>query len=102
MLAVGEVIGEKQALQAASQIGFIEDEGLEVLLLSDLHDLFDGKGAFESCVLVNFMSTESVVSNLTGMKERVWSRVRRNKPMDGAWLARKLKGLRRQAGPGTG
>jgi len=63
-----------------------------VLLLGDLRDLFFGVGVFDGRVPISSIYTSTLVPLLVQIEERPWSRVRRGgKPLDGAWLARKLE-----------
>jgi putative DNA primase/helicase len=93
LLRVAEVAGgtwPERARLAATAIGAVEDEGLEVLLLRDLRDLFRGEWLFDGRVPCDSIYTEMLVTELCRVTERPWCRIRKGKALDGAWLARKL------------
>ncbi len=94
LLRVAEAVGgpwPDRARAAANEIGAVADEGLEVLLLRDLRDLFMGEGIFDGRVKINSIYTEVLVAELCKVPERPWARVRKGgKPLDGAWLGRIL------------
>jgi putative DNA primase/helicase len=93
LLRVAEVAGgewPERARLAARMIGTVEDDGLEVLLLRDLRDLFYGEALFEGRVPIDSIYTEMLVKVMVSCEERPWGRIRKGKPLDGAWLGRKL------------
>jgi putative DNA primase/helicase len=87
LLRIAEVAGgawPERARRAALAIGAVEDEGLEILLLRDLLEIFDrtSKG---------WIYTADLVVELVKIPERPWARVRKGgRPLDGAWLGRIL------------
>ena len=90
LLAVADLAGGEwpaKARQAAAALETGDDaEGLGILLLRDLRELFD------ECE-TDRLPSEDIVKALTGMEDRPWPEYRRGKPITQRQLATLLKGF---------
>jgi putative DNA primase/helicase len=87
LLAIADAIGcgdeaRKVAVELASRNA--DDDSIGVMLLSDISLTFKEKG-------VGKLASESIIDFLVNLDGRPWADLRRGKPIDKNWLARKLK-----------
>ena len=91
LLAIAEAVGGDWPARArAAAVRLREDQGLEdsgILLLADLRDLFETKGAER-------LSSEQIVADLVLMEERLWPEWRQGQPITATQIARLLKPFR--------
>ncbi|MCH7867919.1 MAG: DUF3631 domain-containing protein [Myxococcales bacterium] len=87
LFAIAEAAGgdwPNRARRAASALGEIVDDDLEIMLLEDFREIFDDR---------DFAFTEQAVSFLNGMSERPWNSLRQGRGIDGNRVARMLRGF---------
>ena len=88
LLAIADAAGWLETAQQAARVlaaGMDESETAEaVLLLADLHDLFEERG-------VDRLPSKEVVTALIEHEDRPWAEYRRGKPLTAVGLARLLR-----------